>query len=633
MAGGRKRQKRGNNDSSVNEEEQEQLKTPSSQENSSKRKRNESSSKKNTRSSCRRRLTEALEFGQQLSEDENNNASIEQGNIETLNSPQLVLQGKSIENSSIDANRKIKQTKNYRPNENKIKQSKTESRVYADSVIDFKMTVDPGEDNLDGSSSKSEMETQSNESSEEEERIVEVTESQEEILLVNNPEVQSKRRKIEWNDIQQKIQNRPDIQEMMMEMLQETLKDDNKNSSQEETGKMPSNTNHNRNMRLTPNKTEIKPIKSPSDTTIYVPALKKKHKQDLSIEKPDLSNKIAEFVNNMRIEQFPEDEDKQDQPKPSTSRHRDSLFEKFDPERERRATQEAARRRANEIILEAERQKAAIAQPTGMIIPNNNIIEKTLNHKSNSEGVPMVDNAFNDDDASNFCQVTCHVDTNTTSLIKKGGLVDLDKISPNEKNAKISTDENRIEFVNKDGKTYFVPCNDRENTNKINGIRSWEKAFRVYAAIYTQANPHRGAEIYQYVHSINLAAASYQWENVAYYDFQFRSLMSQNPQRSWAKVHNQLWTLSMRDVKIQGDRAVNNRKSSNNSGSDRETVCWRFNHNQCKRSANNCKFEHRCSFCGVLNHSYLNCHKRKKVEKGNHNTNNDKESSNHKSNK
>ena len=66
---------------------------------------------------------------------------------------------------------------------------------------------------------------------------------------------------------------------------------------------------------------------------------------------------------------------------------------------------------------------------------------------------------------------------------------------------------------------YLTPVSDREG--KISGLRKWEQAFRVYAAIYSKANPCRAAEIWQYLHVINTAAASYTWDNVAYYDYTF----------------------------------------------------------------------------------------------------------------
>ena len=82
---------------------------------------------------------------------------------------------------------------------------------------------------------------------------------------------------------------------------------------------------------------------------------------------------------------------------------------------------------------------------------------------------------------------------------------------------------------------------------QITGLWKWEQAFRVYAAIYTESNPERSGEIWQYMHGINVAASSYHWDNVASYDLTFRQLMAFKPHCSWAKTYNQGWNLAMRD--------------------------------------------------------------------------------------
>ena len=82
---------------------------------------------------------------------------------------------------------------------------------------------------------------------------------------------------------------------------------------------------------------------------------------------------------------------------------------------------------------------------------------------------------------------------------------------------------------------------------KINGIRCWEQAFRVYATIYCGANPHQAKEIWQYIAVINSAAAAYVWDNVAAYDVNFRHLMAFNPQRNWGVMYNHMWNLCLRD--------------------------------------------------------------------------------------
>ena len=105
-------------------------------------------------------------------------------------------------------------------------------------------------------------------------------------------------------------------------------------------------------------------------------------------------------------------------------------------------------------------------------------------------------------------------------------------------------DDQTVTLVNWDRNTFFIPS---ESGHKITNVRRWEQAFRVYAAVYSNDNPSRSAEIWQYVYVVNTAAASYIWENVSYYDYTFRQLMHKYSNRSLAKVYNQLWNLAMKD--------------------------------------------------------------------------------------
>ena len=154
------------------------------------------------------------------------------------------------------------------------------------------------------------------------------------------------------------------------------------------------------------------------------------------------------------------------------------------------------------------------------------------------------------------------------------------------------------QFINKDdGSCYWGPA---ESSNKITNVRRWEQAFRVYAAVYTAANPERSGEIWQYVYVINSAAASYSWENVAYYDFTFRQLMSEKPHRSWGKIYSQLWNLAMRDP-LQRSTAQSS-GSNTTQGDWKEKCCWRYNKGgKCKKW--NCKYDHRCNLCGSWTHN------------------------------
>ena len=150
--------------------------------------------------------------------------------------------------------------------------------------------------------------------------------------------------------------------------------------------------------------------------------------------------------------------------------------------------------------------------------------------------------------------------------------------------------------------------------------------------IYTQANPMRTAEIWQYVYTINTAASSYIWENVASYDTTFRHLMAQYPGRSWAKIYNQMWNLAMRDpiqrgtfqsqtfksggnYQNQGNATSNGTPGQAGGKAKRPNYCWSFNRGQCKGGSNGakCKFVDRCSFCDAGDHGKNTCQKAKEA--------------------
>ena len=171
------------------------------------------------------------------------------------------------------------------------------------------------------------------------------------------------------------------------------------------------------------------------------------------------------------------------------------------------------------------------------------------------------------------------------------------------------SEDKRLEIVSRDGMTFFAPV--QEKGTKITGIRKWEQAFRVYAAIYSKAQPHRASEIWQYVYVINLASASYTWDNVAFYDYTFRQLMHQNPTRSWSKTYLQGWNLAMTDALSKGQNQASKGEGGHTSQKRdwKDDCCWKYNRNKCHKG-NDCNWDHRCTYCGGWYHSFANCRKR-----------------------
>ena len=254
-----------------------------------------------------------------------------------------------------------------------------------------------------------------------------------------------------------------------------------------------------------------------------------------------------------------------------------------------------ARGRADRTVLEAERFKVAMAPPPG--------------------NVPEFENSLSDD---NFFHLTCHIDKNLREKIERGEYVELEKLLPKDKGSEFGahTGENRLEWIMQDGQTFLAPASNK--SQKINGLKRWDQAFRVYATIFCGANPSRSKEIWQYVSVIHSAAAAFVWDNVANYDFTFRHLMEFNPQRSWAVTYTQMWNLSMREPLTKNNQFSWNKGSghnfnssgsqSSNGGSNNRNVrkkrkyCWGFNKGLKCKFGKNCRYIERCSFCDKADH-------------------------------
>ena len=328
--------------------------------------------------------------------------------------------------------------------------------------------------------------------------------------------------------------NDPDFRQLVKEVMAEDLNERQSSRDDDQKG-----------MNKSPKVINV--AKSPSDTTIYRPAFKK-----VNESANDVIVKISNFLDGMRIATQ------------QTDKQSGNVGTKVTPtpkrsQKERAEQNPNARDEAEKVIIEAEQYRAGIQKPSSEAI--------------NLELAKLLNRSLDDDDE--FLHVTCHIDGNLKIKIECREYVDLEWLLPKDPaggggNIDLQ-DENKVEIVAKGRHTYFKPVRD----SQINGLRKWEQAFRVYAAIYTQANPERAGEIWQYMLEINVAASSYQWTNVTYYDVTFRQLMAFKPSRSWAKTYHQGWNLAMREP-IETNRTVtagtsnqtfeNSRSTQNNGG-------------------------------------------------------------------
>ena len=367
-------------------------------------------------------------------------------------------------------------------------------------------------------------------------------------------------------------------------------------------------------------------LKSPSDITLYAPALRRDRTVAYSptlgnLNRDEINNQsvidqISHFVESIRVRGNQTEErrdrsrsksidDRGQQRRQVNSRdttpvNRNQGVREHSPP----AAVEEGRRLADKFILEAEQFKASVQPPKGLDF-------------NDSQGVfSNVIKTLLEDQDDDFFHLTSHLDDNLKGRIELGEFIDLDRLLPKSRTQIMSdADQSMQQFVNRDGSVYWAPP---VKESRITNIRQWEQAFRIFAAVYCNANPSRSTEIWQYVFVINTAATSFAWENVYYYDITFRQLMARKPKRSWAKTYTQLWNLAMCDPLnksgTSGGGNSNTYVSSDKGGGSKHTswrdrCCWRFNRgNKCRKW--NCKYDHRCKECGGYSHNYTNCNKR-----------------------
>ena len=312
-------------------------------------------------------------------------------------------------------------------------------------------------------------------------------------------------------------------------------------------------------------------MKSPSEPTLYTAAIGRAEN--------DSSSNYRPLVNRFLDEEFDVEMDNvHDHDKLLESKHIDDMITHLrlgqtssagdGKKKEERGGERTA---AEKAILDAERFKAQIQQPTnkGMFpaIKFNN-------------GKPMAGHdmeilrqmRYLDAEDDEFFHTICHIDPAVKEKIGKGGFVELEKLI--QKKTQIEPSEKRMQLVNKDGQSCFVPF---EREIKIDGIRKWEQAFRVYTTIYCQANPARSGEILQYVDVIHRAAAIFSWDNVAKYDYVFRQLMAEKPYRSWAKTYTQMWNITLNEPIKRFQENGNNGYSKgqrDNNQRKKDSYCW-----------------------------------------------------------
>ena len=195
----------------------------------------------------------------------------------------------------------------------------------------------------------------------------------------------------------------------------------------------------------------------------------------------------------------------------------------------------------NQLLVQVEKLKTKVAAPKGndfsnMLLPYD--YEKLRNKFVKPEGLAPLDSEIlflrNFDQDDEFFHITSQIEPSLRSKIERGEFIDLERLLPRDRSlGRSGADElnKQLYQLITQGTGNFLEPPVVKN-GKIGNIKRWDQAFRVYAAIYTHANPERASEIWQYIYVIHTAASSNPWDNVYFYDVNFHELMASKPWRS-----------------------------------------------------------------------------------------------------
>ena len=222
-------------------------------------------------------------------------------------------------------------------------------------------------------------------------------------------------------------------------------------------------------------------------------------------------------------------EDHEPSPQPGPSSNREGPYHHTHL-RDNGMHQLSADEKTAKLVIEAEKVKARIFPKTGNV-PSIKNYHSTV----------MMD--------EEYLVIGGHIDETMQQKLIKGEYVDFRKLLPRDKMIS-SEEEGHLELVIRNGKTFWLPVSE---SISISNFSCWEQAFRIYSNVYTRKFPVRSSELIQYNHIIHTIAGMYIWENVYSYDKEFRLHMAKHPERNWAIILQQAWSMKLKDRLGRGD--------------------------------------------------------------------------------
>ncbi len=139
----------------------------------------------------------------------------------------------------------------------------------------------------------------------------------------------------------------------------------------------------------------------------------------------------------------------------------------------------------------------------------------------------------------------------------------------------------------------------RSRPTKISNIEQWTEAFHVYVAVYCQANPLQTAALMKYAAIIQSIAKRSGMTAALFYDDNFRTWQQHQPVVQWGVINSELYLQSSSVMGGSGPRfkAPFPGPAGNTTGR-----CWAFTRTGFCTRGKQCRYSHRCTWCGGPHH-------------------------------
>ncbi len=250
-----------------------------------------------------------------------------------------------------------------------------------------------------------------------------------------------------------------------------------------------------------------------------------------------------------------------------------------------------SKRKREEIVLDDEHTE----------VQGSSVAEDAIPIPPVHTGRPVINFLNSDNESIQPLQSICgsihsHLSTCIIEKIWQGEYVDF-AILINKNNNEVKNQLNLT--LSHDGNICVVPQKEKL---KFLTFELWSDAFLIFMFVYIEKHPEKAGELILYLNMIRKMNARYGWAAAKTYDENFRYRLAKNPTRSWSVIDGELFMFNC----LPPSSNQNHAKPNNNVNAQKgRNVCYAYNRGNC--SANNCKYDHRCSKCGHQNHPSVKC--------------------------